>query len=102
MKLHSIKETCDYLGIGRTSLYALIAAGDVIAIKIGRRTLISGQSLESFVEAAEKNAELNRRPSGHPSTNIISEPQTAAPSDGQRKSLGNAVAGSEKERFRGI
>jgi excisionase family DNA binding protein len=58
MKLHSIKETCDYLGIGRTSLYALIAAGDVIAIKIGRRTLISGQSLESFVKAAEKNAEL--------------------------------------------
>jgi excisionase family DNA binding protein len=102
MKLHSIKQTCNYLGIGRSSLYALIAAGDVVAMKIGRRTLISDQSLECFVKAAEKSAELRRRPSQHASTNLTSELQTDAPPDGHLSSLGNAVAGSEKERFRGI
>jgi excisionase family DNA binding protein len=54
MKLLSIKEACDRLSIGRTSLYALIAAGDIVTRKIGRRTLINEETLESFVRSAEK------------------------------------------------
>jgi excisionase family DNA binding protein len=37
------------LGIGRTKLYALLGAGEIEAIKIGKATLILVESLEAFV-----------------------------------------------------
>ena len=48
--LHSIKSTSEILGIGRTSIYGLIAAKKIDPIKIGRRTLITDQSILRFVE----------------------------------------------------
>lgn len=39
------------LGIGKTKLFELIAAGQLPAIRLGGRTLISRQDLEAFVAA---------------------------------------------------
>ncbi len=37
------------LGIGRTKLYALIGAGEIEIIKVGKLTLIPLDSLEAFI-----------------------------------------------------
>ena len=48
--LHSIVSAAKALGIGRSSLYALIAESKIHPVKIGRRTLIPNHELERFVE----------------------------------------------------
>jgi excisionase family DNA binding protein len=54
MKLaYSIKEVCDLLSIGRTTLYTLIGQGDLAVLKVGRRTLVSAKSLDVFIESVE-------------------------------------------------
>jgi excisionase family DNA binding protein len=44
----SLQEAADRLGIGRTFLLALIDAGRITSVKIGRRRLIPTASLEAF------------------------------------------------------
>ncbi len=46
---YSIAEACGLLGVGRTTLYHLIKNGELKICKVGRRTLIAAQSLESLV-----------------------------------------------------
>ena len=48
--LHSIMSTAEILGIGRSSVYGLIAAKKIEAVKIGRRTLIPDQSVKDLVD----------------------------------------------------
>lgn len=43
-----IPDACRALGIGRSKLYELIAAGDLSICKIGRKTLIPREDLTSF------------------------------------------------------
>ena len=48
--LHSIMSTAEILGIGRSSVYGLIADGKIKPVKIGRRTLIPDQSIQKLVD----------------------------------------------------
>jgi len=48
--LHSIMSTAEILGIGRSSVYGLIADGKIKPVKIGRRTLIPDQSIQHLVD----------------------------------------------------
>ena len=48
--LYSIGDAVEQLGIGRTMAYALMKRGDLTAVKIGRRTLITAESLAAYVE----------------------------------------------------
>ncbi len=45
----SISETAAALGLGRTSIYAMIADGRLEAFKLGRRTLIRAESIRRLV-----------------------------------------------------
>lgn len=47
-----INETARSLGIGRTSVYKLIAEGKLETIKIGRRTLVKTDSIRALVGEA--------------------------------------------------
>ena len=47
----SINDATKALGIGRTTLYSLIAQGRVEVVKLGRRTLVKTDSLRRLVEA---------------------------------------------------
>ena len=48
--LYPVLETSGRLGIGRTTVYALIKAHKLDARKIGRRTLITSESIDRYVE----------------------------------------------------
>ena len=47
----SINTTVQMLGLGRTSVYSLLAEGRLQAFKIGRRTLITVESIRKLVAA---------------------------------------------------
>jgi excisionase family DNA binding protein len=49
--LHSIQSSTRILGIGRSSLYGLIAEGQIRIVKIGRRTLIPDLEIRRYVES---------------------------------------------------
>lgn len=46
---YSVKEACAVTGFGKTTLYALISAGRLRAVKIGKRTLIPSSSLNGLI-----------------------------------------------------
>lgn len=52
------KDAAAYLGIGTTTLYALIKAGEIPTIKIGAATLITVADLDAFLE--RKRAESQK------------------------------------------
>ena len=63
--LHTLRDSATQLGIGRSTLYTLIAAGQIATVKIGRRTLIAETELQRFVGALSKAARaplLERQP----------------------------------------
>lgn len=48
--LHPIPEAADVLGgMSRSALYEKIAAGEIAAVKVGRRTYIAHDELERYV-----------------------------------------------------
>ena len=57
--LHKLPDACEALGIGRSTLYELIADGTLATVKIGRRTLIAHDELERYVSTL-KGASTDR------------------------------------------
>lgn len=47
----SVAEAVRMVGLGRTTLYAMIAAGKLKTRKCGRRTLIETESVRQFIAA---------------------------------------------------
>jgi excisionase family DNA binding protein len=47
--MHPIDRACLISGCGRTKIYGLIASGALDARKLGRRTLITDESLRRFL-----------------------------------------------------
>ncbi len=52
----TISEACAAARIGRTSLYAAITRGDLVAIKYGRKTLIRAADLRAWLDSLPKIA----------------------------------------------
>jgi excisionase family DNA binding protein len=44
--LHTVRDTAALLGIGKSTIWAMIARGDLAVTKIGRRTLVRRSSIE--------------------------------------------------------
>lgn len=63
--LHSIKETCHLLNIGRTKLYELVNQHELEIVKIGSKSLITASSLNALV------ARLTEAKGGNPDANAI-------------------------------
>lgn len=51
----SINETAKALGIGRSSVYTLLKSGRLDAIKIGRRTLLTTESIMALAKSKKGN-----------------------------------------------
>lgn len=48
----SINDAARALGLGRTSIYSLINDGKLEARKLGRRTLVTTQSIRALIDGA--------------------------------------------------
>ena len=46
----TVDETCQLLGLGRTTIYQLLAEGKIEAIRVGRRRLILVRSALALIE----------------------------------------------------
>lgn len=46
---YSIREACEVSSLGRTTIYALIGAGRLRAVRVGGRTVIPAKSLCALV-----------------------------------------------------
>lgn len=49
--LLTVEETCDRLSLGRTSVFSLIAAGEIRSVKIGKARRVVADSLNTWVAA---------------------------------------------------
>lgn len=47
--LLNVPEACERLRIGKTRLYQILNAGQIKAVRIGKRTLIPSMSIEEFI-----------------------------------------------------
>ena len=47
----SINDTAKALGVGRSSVYTLLKSGRLDAIKIGRRTLLTTESIKRLAQS---------------------------------------------------
>jgi excisionase family DNA binding protein len=50
----SVNSAAQTLGIGRTSIYALLKQGRLDAIKIGRRTLLTTESIRKLAQPPQR------------------------------------------------
>lgn len=50
---HRIPDACQRIGLGRSSIYELIKAGDLRTIKIAGRTLVPESELQRLIESAK-------------------------------------------------
>ena len=56
---YSIEEVVGLTGLGRTTLYRLIAQGELISCKIGRRRLVRASDLDAFLDRTASAAALD-------------------------------------------
>ena len=52
----TVKTACNLLGVGNTTMWALIKSGRVTTISIGRRRLVTFGSLESLLTSESRVA----------------------------------------------
>ncbi len=55
--LFSVVDASKTLGIGKTSLYALINRGDVKTVRLGRRRLVLASSIDALIERSTAEME---------------------------------------------
>jgi excisionase family DNA binding protein len=54
--LYHYDEVMHQLNIGRTTLYTLIDSGQLVKVSIGRRALITAESLTAYVDSLKGTA----------------------------------------------
>ena len=50
-------EAADKISVGRTTIYGLVERGELKTVRIGRRALITAESLEAYVQRLTANAD---------------------------------------------
>jgi excisionase family DNA binding protein len=56
----SVREGCRLIGLGRTSLYHAMNAGELKFIKVGKRRLILRESITAWIERLAKQQGADR------------------------------------------
>lgn len=49
--LKDAREACEYLSVGKTTLYTLISEGKLHPVRIGRKVLFKTADLDAFVNS---------------------------------------------------
>lgn len=58
---HTVTETAAILGIGRTAAYEAVRTGQIPAIRIGKRLLVSKSTVEKLLEGGHSPVEPESR-----------------------------------------
>jgi excisionase family DNA binding protein len=61
----SVNEAREALGVGRTKLYELINAGKLRVVRLGRRTLVSTESLRELAQGGADPRDMRSVANGH-------------------------------------
>ncbi len=69
--LIGIEDAAETLGVGRSTAYSLINAGDLETVKIGRRSLITAASVRDYVE---RLTSTDTRPAADPRPHLMPAP----------------------------
>jgi len=56
---YSIAEACRLLSVGRTTIYSAIKNGDLKTCKAGRRTLVTAEALQLWIESLPNSVEVH-------------------------------------------
>ena len=48
-RAYSIPEICEASGVGRSTVYGALASGKLAASKVGRRTIVTSESFDSWI-----------------------------------------------------
>ena len=60
--VYSVDEATEEIGLGRTTLFELMASGELESVKVGRRRLIPGDALEGFAQRKRDEQSNGRGP----------------------------------------
>lgn len=52
-RLHSVESVMDRLGVGRSTVFALMASGQLRSCKVGRRRLIPEAAISDFIDSLD-------------------------------------------------
>jgi excisionase family DNA binding protein len=52
-RLHNIESVMDRLGVGRSTVFALMASGQLRSCKVGRRRLIPESAISDFIDSLQ-------------------------------------------------
>jgi excisionase family DNA binding protein len=55
-RLHNVESAMARLGVGRSTIFELIASGELRSVKVRRRRLIPEQALRDFVARLDQQA----------------------------------------------
>ncbi len=55
-RLHNVESTMARLNVGRSTVFELIASGELRSVKVGRRRLIPEQAIRDFVARLDEQA----------------------------------------------
>lgn len=62
---YSIADACALLSLGRTTIFAAIARGELKSKKVGRRTLIAAQDLKAWLDSCPAGTAAGATEAGH-------------------------------------
>jgi excisionase family DNA binding protein len=60
-RLHNIESAMARLGVGRSTVFELIASGALRSVKVGRRRLVPEQAIRDFVDRLDQQARETAR-----------------------------------------
>ncbi|AYV49597.1 DNA-binding protein [Caulobacter flavus] len=64
---YRVKEAAEVLSISRSRFYELVAAGEILTLKEGARTLVRRRELEAYLDRLEAAATRPERMQSRPS-----------------------------------
>ena len=64
--LHSITETMQLIGLGRTKIYELVNAGELTLVRAGSKSLITRQSIDDYIAKCVAVASAERKEGKRP------------------------------------
>ena len=62
-RLHPVETVMERLGVGRSTVFALMSSGELRSCKVGRRRLIPESAIVEFIENLEQGTRAGAAPS---------------------------------------